>query len=623
MGGPIASPDGQFIYAVGTWSESGLVKNQILRSDDLGTTWCVLATKDPIAEIVPAPSAANVLYAITLASDTSEGILLRTTDAGATWTAQGDKPPEATLEAAFLVVATSDPAVLWLTRISSGRLFLSRDAGRTWTARTVPAPLTIDSGSFAFVDAVVIDRRSPNRVFASGLAGPISMLSSAPSLLGFPRRTFVTGDWGETWSELTLPVTPKFGPASWVSDDASVIYFADETPALWRSTDWGKNWKKGDVIPPDSQPLTTLRSHRPGELFAWPWRSLDGGESWQALSVPEEPPFEPTLAMRDGNVIFGDTGVGMTSTADAGATWQASPTVPDTFGRFDFVSQSPVDPYPLWTAGQFQTGGSNWYPTLRSGDGALTWTLVSVSGGFQLWDGASADVGFSDLGDGIQRTEDGCRTWQPVALPFAPARVLSVAVCAPPISCLYGLFYNENNAAIGTARSDDHGRTWTEPKQIPGGLGHVSFPGPLIVSPDDTRRLFVPCGDRLCESQDGGTSWMYSSLPGPAIVFLPNGVVLAAGTDVRRSTDGWLTSVSVLSVSGSLVQSRAQPSVVFLIPDVGSGGGSPLYRSDDAGLSWRSAAPPTASPWTVISVVDAPGGGFLAFVSNIGLVRFN
>ena len=629
MGTPVASPTGAFIYAVGTWIDGGAVKHQVVRSGDLGTSWCVLATPDAIAEVIPAPADASVLYAITWSDGIAPPALLRSIDAGTTWSTQGGMPPGAFyFESSAIVVAASDPATIWFTRADG--LSLSRDGGKTWSPRTLPSTLNSSTESdFSWVDDIVIDRASPNRALVSGLSGSLDTVNS---LNTWPRQTFTTEDWGATWNAVDLPVRPPvgFGPNVILADDASAIYVPAETlEVLWRSTDWCGSWKVGEDVSTRASlaGLTLLGGHRPGELFVWPLRTLDGGASWHELPFPATPAFMPVLAAGDGTVV-GLTGITITATSDAGATWRSSAVGPDAGGRsrLDFLSQSPIEPRPLWTSGMFEgEGGGIWYPSLRSGDGGLTWTPISHAG--ELWDGASADVAFSAPGGGIRRTEDGGLTWQEVPLPSASDRVLAATVCAPPISCLYGLFLDELNGAITTARSDDHGHTWTEATPIPRELGFVGFPGPLTVFPHDPQRLLVPCGGRLCESQDGGATWMPSTLPGPRIDFLANGVWISTSGGVSRSEDDGATWTPVLNTGGKLVISRAHPDTVFLLPDL-TGIDAPLLRSDDAGLSWRSAlpsaaVPSAASPWTVTAVVDAPDGRFLALVADYGLVTFD
>jgi photosystem II stability/assembly factor-like uncharacterized protein len=472
------------------------------------------------------------------------------------------------------------------------------------------------------VDNVVVDRASPNRVLVSGASGDITLPTDK-----WTRQTFITEDWGVTWNAVDLPprASIEIGQTAILVDDAATIYVPTDTQILWRSTDWGRSWKKGaDFAARRLAGLTTLGSHRPGELFVWPWRTLDGGASWHDLPIPQVPAFEPALAAGNGKLL-GLTGTGFMTSTNAGATWRSSPVGPDAGNRsiLEFLVQSPVEPRPLWAGGFFESTTASVYPALRSVDGGLTWTPINTVGGVFLWDGASADVAFSLPGEDIQRTEDGGLTWQTVTLPGASYRVLAAGACAPPLSCLYGLFMDEGNGEITTARTDDHGDTWTPPQLIPRSLGFVGFPGPLTVFPHDPQRLLVPCDRRLCESQDGGATWTYSALPGVSIEFLENGAILSATGGISRSDDGGVTWTPVLNAVGALVPSRTHPDTVFLIPDPTIPSTARLMRSDDAGSTWRSAVPDAAATWTVVAVTDAPDGRFLALIRDYGLVTFD
>lgn len=81
------SATGRYIYAVAVWLDGGRTRRQIVRTPDLGASWCLVATADPIADVIPAPAKESVLYAVTAASDPSQRHLLRTDDGGTTWNA--------------------------------------------------------------------------------------------------------------------------------------------------------------------------------------------------------------------------------------------------------------------------------------------------------------------------------------------------------------------------------------------------------------------------------------------------------------------------------------------------------------------------------------------------------
>src|SRR4051812_31027804 len=94
LGIPSASPSGNYLYSVGTWFDAGKARRQILRSHDLGDTWCVLPTPDEVALIAPSRASGTVLYALTCPPAASAPYLLRTTDGGATWTTAATGLPD-------------------------------------------------------------------------------------------------------------------------------------------------------------------------------------------------------------------------------------------------------------------------------------------------------------------------------------------------------------------------------------------------------------------------------------------------------------------------------------------------------------------------------------------------
>jgi photosystem II stability/assembly factor-like uncharacterized protein len=111
-----------------------------------------------------------------------------------------------------------------------------------------------------------------------------------------------------------------------------------------------------------------------------------------------------------------------------------------------------------------------------------------------------------------------------------------------------------------------------------------------------------------------------------SVVFMSDGVALAASDEgaspgfVVRSEDGGSTWVEVSQGTGHLVASAAQPRTVFLMNP-----SSNVSRSDDLGAAWRVVSPDQEtlgdSNFDVLSIVDAPDGGFIA-ATTYGLVKF-
>jgi hypothetical protein len=81
-----ASAESTFVYALGTWLESGALRKALIRSSDLGKSFCVLPMPEPPTQVAPSPASTNVLYAQT-SSDVRVAPNLRTSsDGGVTWT---------------------------------------------------------------------------------------------------------------------------------------------------------------------------------------------------------------------------------------------------------------------------------------------------------------------------------------------------------------------------------------------------------------------------------------------------------------------------------------------------------------------------------------------------------
>ena len=91
-------------------------------------------------------------------------------------------------------------------------------------------------------------------------------------------------------------------------------------------------------------------------------------------------------------------------------------------------------------------------------------------------------------------------------------------------------------------------------------------------------------------SRDGGETWSQGPIlqvNGPMAVSPadPNLVIFASFNDVRRSTDGLASMKVVMANPGTvreIVFSQSNPNIVYAETDEYI-----LYRSDDAGITWR------------------------------------
>ena len=248
----------------------------------------------------------------------------------------------------------------------------------------------------------------------------------------------------------------------------------------------------------------------------------------------------------------------------------------------------------------------------RSADGGQTWTqlncgfassrvvsiridpsdpdiaVAGLEGGWPSFTGPGADQYYPG---GIYRTEDGGQNWERIQIDPNDGRngyvIMRMTSGSQPQIVTFGRNRDDPTENLGFMRSDDMGRTWE--------LFAPEFRTKLIDDFDlsaDGRTIYVNEGDTYFGwvSKDAGETWSQGPIlqvNGPIAVSPSdsNLVIFGSPGDVRRSTDGLASMKVVMSDVGTvreIVFSPSDPSVVYAETD-----GYILYRSDDAGLTWR------------------------------------
>jgi photosystem II stability/assembly factor-like uncharacterized protein len=594
------SPGGQYLYAVGAWIDAGAPRRQIVRSADLGATWCVLATPEDVSMVIPAPVDPLIIYAVT-AADASGKLgtgLLRSTDGGATWEDRpGGFPYNPTL--AFPPVSVhvvGDGQTIWIP--GTADIYLSRDGGGSWTE--VPFPVRGQVSA-----PIIFDPRTPARLLGQGGSG---MLAS--------------DDFGATWSDVALP-------GSLIGVDAfSALYASDDMRKLSRSCDWGKTWTVTGRMPAltglvANVALHPLGSHRFGELFqislniAWDGydhpvalaRSTDAGANWTRVSLPDA--VSIVLPVGSGERLVVRTPSGLSSSS-AGGAWAAGPSVLD--GASHLVA-SPADPLTVWAS-----SGSTLYRSRDGGASFAVTALAPASGqqaGQPLVDGLSADVAYA----AGMRTEDGGATWHSIPT-FG-----WLDVCPPPRSCLHAWSTPGPDGWRTLSMSSDHGSTWTQLVQLSG----LPATSPVAADPLDDLHFLAGSRMGIYETTDGGHTWIPYPIGGndpidvADIVFASRDTAIALTTSVGlggaiyRSDDGgssfraYGTVPFAVATTARLRHSAAHPATWFVVPGDGQ---TPIHRSDDDTLTWAPERMAAAA------VIDGPDGGYRAQIPGYGLVHF-
>jgi photosystem II stability/assembly factor-like uncharacterized protein len=227
---------------------------------------------------------------------------------------------------------------------------------------------------------------------------------------------------------------------------------------------------------------------------------------------------------------------------------------------------------------------------------------------------------------GVWKTSDYGRVWTPLFDDQPTGSVGAIAVAESNPNVLYvgsgeGLQRPDLSTGDGIYQSTDGGKTWTHL-----GLRDGQQIAQVIVDPKDPNRLFVavlghPYGPNeergIFRSTDGGATFqkvLYKNenVGGIDVIFDPsnsqtvyaalwearqgpweNGEFHGPGSGVYKSTDGggtWHPLGGGLPAEGlgrvGLEVSRSEPRRLYAVVDAAKNSG--IYRSDDAGESWKN-----------------------------------
>ena len=239
------------------------------------------------------------------------------------------------------------------------------------------------------------------------------------------------------------------------------------------------------TVDPTNPVIVYLGTH------AGPYRSRDGGDSWERLPFPAEAGqvWSVLVHPRNPSTLYAGTSpVGIYRSDDAGATWRhlATPASGER-ARMEFpcrvmrIAAEPANPDHLFAA--LEVDG-----VLRSLDGGASWQdcsaeLINLASRPHL----KSKIGSDTEGEGM-----------------LDAHALTVSAATP------GTVYLA--VRMGLFRSDDQAQHWTDMEV--GRFSHLTYSRDVRVSPQDPRVLYA-CLSPAARSQDGslyrsndlGESW--------------------------------------------------------------------------------------------------------------------
>jgi photosystem II stability/assembly factor-like uncharacterized protein len=342
-----------------------------------------------------------------LAYGTDLGRAMRTSDGGATWTAlYSRKVNDAGWTTTGLDVTNSygihfdpfDSKRVFITYTDIG-LFRSDDGGISWTSSTAGVPPEWINKTYW----LVIDPKVQGRMWSVNSNThdlPRPKMWRHNSVLNYKGGVCRSDDGGRHWTQSNKGMD-ETGATHILLDpdspvDARVLYVAGFGRGVYKSSDGGRTWSlKNDGIT-QSQPFAwRLARSSDGALYALIarrsedgsignagdgalYRSTDGAEHWQPVTLPEGANAPNGLAIdpRSPNRLYltvwgraagqhGDGG-GIFLSEDAGKTWKQ---VLEKDRHIYDITIDPANPDVLYAAG-FES--SAW----RSADRGLHWTRI-------------------------------------------------------------------------------------------------------------------------------------------------------------------------------------------------------------------------------------------------------
>lgn len=489
------------------------------------------------------PVDSQILYA---AADSTEffglsGGFFRSTDGGLSWSRFG-----ATVDVARFCIDPADPSKMALATMGADAygysdIYRSSDAGNSWQKV---------SRIFFTIYDIEIDPANSSVLYAAagtiqdgGYIRPIS-----------DGRIFKSIDGGVHWTG-SLQRSSSSGlndlPQVEISSGNLNVFALPADRKVYRSLNAAKSWQPviNGLAPAGGSTALEVSPVRPGTLFTGGYngifRTTDSGSHWSRMQcdcIVRQITADPA----DPKRLFA-TGEGLFISTDDGGVWREIPVFGMKKAPLLSVAIDPKQGSRLFVGGYGQG-------LFLSEDGGATWKRINGAEAFPAV--ALATAGNSTILMGSQQIwrATGADGWSMIR-PFRARHPLSVTA-------------------------------------------HDSGAHMLRVNPSAPLRMIV-CGKfdgnrSLAATSDGGKSWKYGGPAGicstaaldpsnPGIIY----VSLWSKTGVWKSTDfanSW-TRVSTQLGSAKLISVDPQnPS--RLIMD----GGSKIYRSEDAGRTWRASS---------------------------------
>jgi len=369
------------------------------------------------------------------------------------------------------------------------------------------------------------------------------------------------------------------------------------------------------------------------------YKSIDGGVNWLETPILTAPNvLSVAVDKTDNSVLYAMVGDGLYKTTDGGGSWvflnsgkycyeHASLTISPNNNQVLYVGYNTCGVYKSVDGGVSWTQINNGLPlTLPSTD---SYTYINTVNSLVI-DPSDDQTLYAGTYNGIYKTVDGGATWNAVNIGVQStnntSKIISF-ISIDPINTQ--TLFAGSSYSSGMFKSIDGGATWTA---ITNPFNSSSS---LLVSPADSKKLFLASPNGIATSSDGGSTWTkmvsYSqyftknyylaiSPLNPQIVFYwgPAGIYKLdnGGNSWSATNYGSLKSLVITSIAIDPTNAK----VLYAGTDsIG------LLKSTDSGSSWLTVAPYSGEPIIAIAIdpvtsqnvfYEAAGGPLYRFSYN-------
>jgi len=446
----------------------------------------------------------------------------KSTDGGHTW-AMTDLE-ESGIGLIVVEAGADGEEFVYAASLWSGTLYVSADDGDTWRVLSprdcsglVSHPqggvlaycgrslLRLEDGgatqailgraALEWVNTIAVSSLDPNTIFLGG------------------ERLLVSRDGGASWQELGSGLGGRFSQLRIDPHHPDVLYLEDgdnwpHNTTLYRSTDGGRTWERlitdGQGLAFDADGTWLYRARWTVLL-----RSDDQGRTWSEVPLPGRygvdhiaaHPFQSgrlylTPAERGGVLISTDGGLSWENTA-------ASASLGTGQGSFFFDSTEGDVVYLV-----------PFYQAFRSDDGGRTWSVCADVPWSPLTDSRAAvdprdpdRVLLAVRGDGVWRSEDGCRSWHLSNDGLDNIFVNSLAIDPEHPDVVYAATDG------GVFVSVDGGERWWPIRE---GLGPNPVVYSIAVDPNDSSKVYAVTPDGVFRLEGAPPTEEETAAPTPA-----------------------------------------------------------------------------------------------------------